>query len=74
MTTSPLQRRSFLSHAAFGVAGMGAVDLWLRDGTVQAADASTAELHHPAKAKHVIHIFLGGGLSQVDSFDYKPDW
>jgi len=73
MTTSPLQRRSFLSHAAFGVAGMAAVDLWLRDGTVQAADASTAGLHHPAKAKHVIHIFLGGGLSQVDSFDYKPD-
>lgn len=73
MTTSLLQRRSFLSHAAFGVAGMAAVDLWPRDGTVQAADASTAGLHHAAKAKHVIHIFLGGGLSQVDSFDYKPD-
>jgi hypothetical protein len=26
----------------------------------------------PAKAKHVIHIFLNGGLSHVDSFDPKP--
>ena len=25
------------------------------------------------KARHVIHIFLGGGLSHVDSFDYKPE-
>ena len=24
------------------------------------------------KAKHVIVIFLQGGLSQIDSFDYKP--
>jgi uncharacterized protein (DUF1501 family) len=52
---------------------MAAVDLFLRDGIVQAADARTDGLHHLAKAKHVIHIFLGGGLSQVDSFDYKPD-
>src|SRR5439155_12444087 len=28
--------------------------------------------HFPAKAKHVIVIFLQGGLSQIDSFDYKP--
>jgi hypothetical protein len=29
--------------------------------------------HHEAKARHVIHIFLGGGLSHIDSFDYKPE-
>jgi hypothetical protein len=29
-------------------------------------------LHHPAKAKHVIFLFMNGGLSQVDSFDPKP--
>src|SRR4051812_8042648 len=28
--------------------------------------------HFPAKAKRVIYIFLDGGLSQVDSYDYKP--
>src|SRR6185369_7342917 len=29
--------------------------------------------HHPPKAKRAIQIFLQGGLSQVDSFDYKPE-
>jgi hypothetical protein len=28
--------------------------------------------HFPAKAKHVIFLFLNGGLSQVDTFDPKP--
>jgi hypothetical protein len=28
--------------------------------------------HHPAKAKRVIFLFMAGGVSQVDSFDYKP--
>ena len=29
-------------------------------------------LHHPARAKHVIFLFMNGGLSQIDSFDPKP--
>ena len=28
--------------------------------------------HFPAKAKHIIYIFLSGGFSHIDSFDYKP--
>src|SRR6266550_2863586 len=28
--------------------------------------------HFPAKAKRVIFIYLPGGASHVDSFDYKP--
>src|SRR5690242_19235883 len=36
------------------------------------AIAATGGLHHPARAKHVIFLFMNGGLSQVDSFDYKP--
>ena len=28
--------------------------------------------HFPAKAKHVIYLFLNGGPSQVDTFDPKP--
>src|ERR687892_1751500 len=34
--------------------------------------AATGGLHHPARAKHVIFLFMNGGLSQVDSFDPKP--
>ena len=29
--------------------------------------------HFPAKAKHVIWLFMNGGPSQVDTWDYKPD-
>lgn len=28
--------------------------------------------HFPAKAKRVIFLFMCGGPSQVDTFDYKP--
>jgi hypothetical protein len=35
--------------------------------------ASNKSLHHPPKAKRVIHIVACGGVSQVDSFDYKPE-
>ncbi len=29
--------------------------------------------HFPARATRVLQIFLTGGISQVDSFDYKPE-
>jgi hypothetical protein len=69
-------RRDFLSDAACGLGAVALADLLARDGYLLADEGSqsrpAAGLHHPAKATRVIHIFLGGGLSQVDSFDYKP--
>ncbi len=38
----------------------------------QGAGDGPGPLDHPAKAKHVIFLFMNGGLSQVDSFDPKP--
>jgi hypothetical protein len=35
-------------------------------------EAADPPPHHPPKARRAIQIFLQGGLSQVDSFDYKP--
>ena len=37
------------------------------------ARESVAGVHFPSKAKSVIHIFLNGGMSQVDTFDPKPE-
>ena len=39
------------------------------------AESSTfsVPVHFPAKAKHVIHIFLSGGPTHVDTFDHKPE-
>lgn len=74
-------RRDFLKDAAMGVGAMALAGLFANDGLLAdeapgAAGATRiaglAGLHHPAKAKQIIHVFLGGGLSHVDSFDYKP--
>lgn len=42
-------------------------------GAVQADNQPTdAGLHHPARAKRVIYLFMAGAPSQLDMFDYKP--
>jgi hypothetical protein len=76
--TKPAQstRRDFLRDAAFGVPLIAAADLLLRGGHLEAAHPDgrrPSGSHFEATARHVLHIFLGGGLSQVDSFDYKPE-
>ncbi len=70
----PTTRRSFLGDAAFGIGAMAVAQLLVRDRLVAGADSSgsVAGWRLPAKAKQVVHIFIGGGLSHVDSFDYKP--
>lgn len=76
-----LPRRDFFRDAAFGMGALAVADLLNRDGKLSAAPADSIAkpidpskgLHHPARAKQVIHIFLGGGLSHLDSFDYKPE-
>lgn len=75
MNVNQNARRKFLGHAALGVGLIGLADILGRQGLLQASAHShgLSGVHHPAKAKQVIHIFLGGGLSHVDSFDYKPD-
>lgn len=69
-------RREFLSWTAHGLGSAALASLLLRDGTVRGAvtppEAVDPWPHHPAPAKRAIHICLCGGLSQVDSFDYKP--
>jgi hypothetical protein len=37
-----------------------------------AAAGARAELHHKPRVRRVVHVCLIGGLSHVDSFDYKP--
>jgi hypothetical protein len=58
-------RRELLSG---GVQGLGALAMLQLLG-----QARGAGLHHPAKIKRAIQITLVGGLSHLDSFDYKPE-
>ncbi|MEI6772407.1 MAG: DUF1501 domain-containing protein [Planctomycetota bacterium] len=67
-----LNRRMMLERSAMG---MGALAL---GSMLQSADASEAnplavrKPHFAAKAKRVIHLFMNGGPSHVDTFDPKP--
>ena len=67
-------RRQFLWHAGGGLGGIALSYLLGRDGLL-AADrpAGHGGLHHPAKARRVVQLFMSGAASQVDTFDYKPE-
>ena len=64
MTT--LTRRDFLGTLGSGLGGISLASLLQRDALAAAA------LHHAPKAKRVIQLFMNGGASQCDLFDYKP--
>jgi len=69
-----LTRRELLQRCGMG---FGALALGNLVGTKPAAAAATDPLlphapHYSAKAKHIIHIFMNGGPSHVDTFDPKP--
>lgn len=69
-----LNRRHFLNDST---RGLGITALWslLRSENVFAAESDGLALkpHFPAKAKRVVQISLVGGMSHIDSFDYKPN-
>jgi hypothetical protein len=74
-------RREMLQQTGTGLGMLGLVGL-LADGGLLASNADRGEKrqsplaakkpHFRPRAKHVIHIFLNGGPSQVDTFDPKP--
>lgn len=72
--SSPVRRREFLEHFSTGLGGLAAVSLLAgrSAGSSVRGDATDLPPHHPPKARRAIQIFLQGGLSQVDTFDYKP--
>ncbi len=73
---SPISRRHFLWNTASGIGGLGLSHLLVRQGFA-GVDAPRPEfnggLHHPAKVKRIIQLFMNGGVSQMDTFDYKPE-
>ena len=68
-------RREFLELSSFGFGSLALSYLLQREGLALpgSADAlATKAVDFPAKAKHVIFVFLQGGPSHVDTFDPKP--
>lgn len=72
LLNQPFSRRDFLWRAGGGFGAL-ALSQMLSSGKTGSKDfASIGAPHQPAKAKRVIQLFMNGGVSQMDSFDYKP--
>ncbi len=85
--TRQSSRREFLWNVGGGLGGIALAQLLAAQGDLAMGDdaASTAArsrgsrddlnggLHHPAKARRVVQLFMNGGVSQMDTFDYKPE-
>ena len=63
-----IKRRDFLNWSTHGIGGAALSSMFLEDGFA----SQPISPHYAPNVKQVIHICLCGGISQVDSFDYKP--
>ncbi len=77
----PVSRREVLQRMGTGLGILGLASVLHQDGSHASETVARAEgsnplspkpTHFPAKAKRVIHLFMNGGPSQVDTFDPKP--
>src|SRR5688500_9746667 len=78
--STPPSRRDFLWDLGGGLGGIALAHLLGQAGLLAAegdGDAPAADLngglHHRAKAKRVVQLFMSGAASQCDTFDYKPE-
>jgi hypothetical protein len=67
-----MDRRSFLWSSGGGLGGVALSWLMAREGCFAAAPPARSGLHHPARARRVVQLFMSGAASQCDTFDYKP--
>ena len=75
-----LSRRALLSTlgGGFGALALGAMlaeePLLAQSESPSAlGNGQNPPLHHPPKARRVLQLFMNGGASQMDTFDYKPE-
>jgi Protein of unknown function (DUF1501) len=72
-----LTRRQMLGRSGTGLGLLGLAGLLSDSGLLHAASHADNPLvprptHFPGKVKRVIHVYLNGGPSQMDTFDPKP--
>jgi Protein of unknown function (DUF1501) len=64
-----MQRRPFLQSS---FATLALFDLVKRESLAAASTGVVNQLHHSAKVKRVVQLFMAGAASHVDMFDHKP--
>ena len=70
----PISRREMLRTSSAGFASLALAGLLGQEAAAaeRGNPLAVRAPHYPAKAKRVIFLFMHGGPSQVDTFDYKP--
>src|SRR6266700_1020352 len=68
-----MTRRDFLWHSGGGLGGIALAAMLGTEGTAEANPTARPGLHHAPKAKRVVQLFMAGGASHVDLFDFKPE-
>ena len=72
MLDQTCHRREMLTRSTLGFGAVALAQLLFEDGLLAAETGGAAEATHRATARRVIFLFMGGGPSQVDTFDPKP--
>src|SRR5262245_34505375 len=67
---APNRRDWLMSLTGFG--GLALTHLLAAEETPTPRKEFNGGLHHKAKVRRVVQVFLNGGMSQMDTFDYKP--
>ncbi|MEQ8848927.1 DUF1501 domain-containing protein [Botrimarina sp.] len=67
-----LNRRCFLRAGGLSLGAAALAQLLPREATASATPGVLDALHHAPRAKRVIYLFMSGGPSQMDLWDYKP--
>ncbi|QDT90395.1 DUF1501 domain-containing protein [Gimesia algae] len=65
-------RRELLTRSGMGMGMLALAELTARENAQAAGREMPVTRHHPAQAKQVVHLFMNGGPSHVDTFDPKP--
>ena len=68
-----MNRKSFLLQSGGGLGGVALAHLLTQNSRGKSASDLNGGLHHPAKVKRVIQLFMNGGASPMDTFDHKPE-
>ncbi|MFO0852161.1 MAG: DUF1501 domain-containing protein [Gemmataceae bacterium] len=68
----PLTRRELLARTGTGLGTLALAGLMADDARGSTDPLAPKAPHFKPRAKRVIHVYLNGGPSQVDTFDPKP--
>jgi hypothetical protein len=72
-------RRDFLTRSGQGFGALALAAMLAQEDAARAETQGVGRggvlkaLHHPAKAKRVVQLFMGGAASHIDLFDHKPE-